>query len=264
MVDYTITSLEEIIAYDIATGAWKFTLDELQSASLAQSQEKTDITGKQGRKLNSLKKNKALNVSGANGLVSTGLLSLQTGGDFKTEVCEIDWAETLIADASNEVTTSYLAIGTSGNEIKEVLVKDASGMVVSTLEQNASVSAGKFTYTPGTKKIKMHTDITEGTEVYVHYTRKITAERMINDSGKYSEKCRLIINAMCEDKCANIYRMQIEIPKADFDGNFTFDMGDNQTVHNFEAESLAGTCGNAGQFFTWTIFGVNTADYTDD
>ena len=47
--DITITSLETINAFDIATGAFKFTLDELQNATIAQTQEKTDITGKQGR-----------------------------------------------------------------------------------------------------------------------------------------------------------------------------------------------------------------------
>jgi len=40
-------------------------MDELQSASLAQGEEKIDITGKQGRKLTSLKRNKTLTVSGA-------------------------------------------------------------------------------------------------------------------------------------------------------------------------------------------------------
>ena len=56
--DVTITSLETITAFDIATGNFKFVLDELQSATIAQSQDKTDITGKQGRKLSSLKRNK--------------------------------------------------------------------------------------------------------------------------------------------------------------------------------------------------------------
>ena len=45
--DITITSLETINAFDIVTGAFKFTLDELQNATIAQTQEKTDITGKQ-------------------------------------------------------------------------------------------------------------------------------------------------------------------------------------------------------------------------
>ena len=75
--DLTITSLETIDAFDIVTGAYLFTLDELQNTTIAQTQEKTDITGKQGRKLSSLKKNKSVTISGNNGIVSGGLLELQ-------------------------------------------------------------------------------------------------------------------------------------------------------------------------------------------
>ena len=75
--DITITSLETINAFDFVSGEYKFTLDELQNAKIANTQEKTDITGKGGRKLSSLKKNKAVVVSGTNGLVSGGLLEVQ-------------------------------------------------------------------------------------------------------------------------------------------------------------------------------------------
>ena len=61
--DIAITSLEVISGFDIATGAYLFTLDELQSASIANSEEKQDIVGKQGRKLTSLKKNHVLKTN---------------------------------------------------------------------------------------------------------------------------------------------------------------------------------------------------------
>lgn len=82
-MSFDITSLETITAFDIA-GAYRFTLDELQNAKIANTQDKTDITGKGGRKLNSLKKNKAVVISGTNGLVSGGLLEMQTGSEFKS------------------------------------------------------------------------------------------------------------------------------------------------------------------------------------
>ena len=78
--DIAITSLETISAFAIGTGNYMFTLDELQNATIANSQEKTDITGKNGRKLTSLKRNKTVVISGTNGLVSGGLLEMQTGG----------------------------------------------------------------------------------------------------------------------------------------------------------------------------------------
>lgn len=63
MVDIIITSLETLKAYDLTTSAHLFTLDELQNVSLAQGEEKVDITGKQGRKLSSLKRNKTFTIS---------------------------------------------------------------------------------------------------------------------------------------------------------------------------------------------------------
>ena len=64
-----------------------------------------------------------------------------------------------------------------------------------------------------------------------------------------------------EDKCGNVYRVQFHIPKADFSGNFDIDLGENQTVHAFEAESLAGACGKKnGSLWTYTIFGEGAED----
>ena len=262
--DITITSLETIDAFDIVTGGYLFTLDELQSTTIAQSQEKTDITGKQGRKLSSLKKNKSITISGNNGIVSGGLLELQTGGKFENKVTEVMWNDYLVVE-DNQVTTSYKAVGTKGNEIEAVYIKNNDGTLGKTLIQDSATSEGKFTYTPETKVIAFFEgDVEDGTEVVVYYKRQIQASVLNNMSDTYSGKCALYINAMCEDKCANVYRVQFYIPKADFNGDFSIEMGDNQTVHAFEAESLAGAgCGyfnQSGQLFTYTVFGANAED----
>lgn len=262
--DITITSLETIDAFDVVTGGYLFTLDELQSATIAQSQEKTDITGKQGRKLSSLKKNKAITISGNNGLVSGGLLELQTGGKFENKTTEVMWNDYLVVEG-NQVATSYTAVGTTGNEIESVYIKNSDGTLGETLTQGAAVAEGTFTYDPATKTVAFNDgDIADGTEVVVYYKRKIQASVLDNMSDTYSGKCALYVNAMGEDKCANVYRIQFYIPKADFNGDFSIEMGENQTVHAFEAESLAGAgCGyhnQSGQLFTYTVFGTNTAD----
>lgn len=260
IADITITSLETITAFNITTGAFKFVLDELQNASIAQSQEITDITGKQGRKLASLKKNKQVTVSGTNGIVSSGLLELQTGSEFENKATEVLWTDYLTVNDDHEATTSWKAIGTSGAEIDALYVKNNDGTLGTKLEQDSSVAAGKFTYTPASKKITLNTDIAAGSELVVFYKRKITADVLSDESDKYSDKCALYIDAIGEDRCANVYRIQFYIPKADFSGDFTFEMGDNQTVHSFEATALGGACGAASSFFTYTIFGVDTAD----
>lgn len=261
--DITITSLEVITAFDIATGNYKFTLDELQSATIAQSQEQTEITGKQGRKLATLKKNKSVTISGTNGMVSGGLLELQTGGTFETKTTEVLWTDYLTVK-TNAATTAYVATGTTGNEIDAVYIKNSDGTLGTVLEQGSAVATGKFTYAPATKALAFNDgEIEDGTEIVVYYKRKIQADVLENMSDTYSGKCALYIDALAEDKCSNVYRIQFYIPKADFNGEFSFEMGDNQTVHAFEAEALSGACGGSAALWTYTIFGVNTADVTE-
>lgn len=259
--DLIITSLETISAFDITTGAYLFTIDELQNASLAQSQDSTDITGKGGRKLATLKRNKAVTISGSNGMVSCGLLELQSGSKFENKATEVMWCDYLTVDSNHEATTNWKAIGTAGSEIEACYVKSADGTISTQLTQDSAAAAGKFAYAPATKKLTFHTDIAAGTEVMVYYKRKITADVLSNQSDVFAGKCVLYIDALAEDKCANVYRVQFYIPKADFNGEFTFEMGDNQTVHAFEAQALAGACGAAGTLWTYTVFGANTADY---
>lgn len=258
--DLAITSLETITAFDVTTGSYVFTLDELQNASIAQAQETTDITGKQGRVISTLKKNKTVTVSGTNGLVSGGLLETQTGGTFANKATEVLWADYLTV-ASGEATTSYKAIGTAGAEIEALYIKNSDGTLGTKLEQDSTAAAGKFAYAPATKKLTFHTDVAAGSEVIVYYKRKITADVLDNEASTYSGKLTLYIDALAEDKCGNIYRVQFYIPKADFSGEFTLELGDNQTTHAFEAKALAGGCGGNGQLWSYTVFGSDTADY---
>ena len=258
--DIAITSLETITFYNVLTGNYKFVLDEMQNATIAQTQEKSDITGKQGRKITSLKKNKAVTISGASGLLSAGLMELQTGGEFENKETEIQWRDYLTVN-SNAASTTYKAIGTEGNEIAEVIVKNANGAPVSTLIQAAAVDTGKFTYNPSTKAISFKEgEIADGTEILVNYKRKIKADVLENKSDVYSGKSTLYIDALGEDKCGKTYHVQIFVPKADFSGEFSLELGNDQTVHNFEAEALAGACGASDALWTYTVFGTDTND----
>ena len=248
--DLSPVSLETITAFDVVTGSYLFTMDELQNATLAQGEEKIDITGKQGRKLTSLKRNKTLTISGSNGMLSAGMLELQTGSKFKAEATEVMWCDYLTVSGNAAVTT-YTAVGTTGNEVPEILVKDANGIHVKTLTQGDAVAAGVFTYDPATKALAFNEgEIADGTEIVANYMRKIDAH----------VKAILYVDLLAEDKCSNVYRVQIKVPKADFNGEFSLEFGDNQTVHNFEAEGLAGSCGAGGMLWSWTVFGANAED----
>lgn len=256
--DLAITSLETISVFDIATGNFKFALDELQDFTLEQTQESTDITGKQGRKITTLDRNKAVTVSGTNGLVSGGLLELQTGGAFENKTTEVMWNDYLTV-ASNKATTTWKAVGTTGAEIEALYVRNTDGTLGDELAQASTAASGKFAYAPATKELTF-SGLTDGTEVVVYYKRKITADVLDNKSDVYSGKAMVYIDALAEDKCSNVYRVQFFIPKAKFSGEFSLELGDDQTVHAFDAEALAGSCGAGGKLWSYTIFGVNTED----
>ena len=108
--DISITSIETITAFDIVTGAYKWTLDELQNVTIANTQETTDITGKQGRLLNTLKRNKAVTISGNNGLLSGGMLETQVGNAFEQKATNVMVPEYLTVTA-NQATTTYTPSG---------------------------------------------------------------------------------------------------------------------------------------------------------
>lgn len=258
--DIAITSLEVITAFDVVTGDYLFTLDELQNATLSNTEEKQDIVGKQGRKLASLKKNKAVTISGSNGLVSGGLSELQVGNKFKNEVTEVMWTDYLPVK-DNKATTAYVAVGTEGAEIAAAYVKNADGTLGVAMTQADVAAENVFTYDPTTNTMTF-SGLEDGAQVVAYYKRHIRANVLENLSDQYSGKATLYIDAIGEDKCANVYRIQIKIPKADFSGEFSLEMGDSQTMHNFEAEALAGACGGSGSLWDYIVFGNNAEDAT--
>lgn len=261
--DLAITSLETITGFS-KTGDFLFMLDELQSAAINNTQEKVDITGKHGRKLNSLKRNKAVTVTGSNGLLSLPLMAADAGADV-TENRDNGylymWWEALTVGDNNAATTTFKAVGTTGAEIAAVYIKNEDGTLGATLIQDATVATGKYTYSPDTKILQFNTDVAAGTQVVVYYNRNIPSATVVsNNSNNYSKKCTLYIDALAEDKCNNLYRVQFVIYTADFSGNFNIEMGDNPTVHSFEAEALASGCTSDGKFWDMIIIGDAAKD----
>lgn len=255
--DIAVTALDKITALQMEAngGEFMFVLDELQDATISQTEDKVDITGKQGRKINTLKRNKAVTVSGTNGLISSNLLAVQVGSEFDTTGNpKIEWFEDVVV-SSNKAELSFEPKGTVGNEIGKVYVKNSEGVVTEKLTQNASAAADKFAYAKnGTKFELTFSGLDDGTVVYVPYVREVKGASLTNLSDNYSYKCQLFIDATGEDKCGRVYHIQFYIPKADFSGQFDFSLGGDQTTHAFEAEALAGSCGTGGALWTYTIF----------
>lgn len=256
--DLLITSLDTITCFSLQ-GEPRFILDELQDATIANAEEKVDLTGRAGRKLGSLKRNKAVTITGTNGMISGGMLEAQVGSAFENkEDAEVKRTEYLTVGADNTVTLSFDASGKAGEEISAVWVKDGSGVASKKLTQDTAAASGKFAYSTTDKKITFaDADVNEGDEVVVFYFSKVKAAVLSNDSTKFSEKLDTYVDCSGEDKCGNVYYVQVHIPKGDFSGEFDIALGDDQATHPFTIESLAGSCGAGGMLWTYTVFGVD-------
>lgn len=255
----SITEIDQITCFNNA-GELEFIMDEVQNGSISNTQEKVDITGRGGRKIGSLKKNKAVTVTAANGLVVGGALAAQTGteveyGTFKVRVTDV------IVVNGNKGATAYKAVGTSGNEIGTVYKKNANGSLGDKLTQNAEAGENQFKYNPDTKEIEFNaSDIADGTEVVAFYDVEVNSAKIANDSEKYSKTLKMYIDVTAVDNCDNLYHGQFIIQRADFSGEFELTMGGDPTVHNIEAESLAGGCSGSTNLWDFIVYGDIAAE----
>lgn len=255
----SITEIDQITCFNNANEL-EFIMDEIQEGSINNTQEKTDITGRGGRKIGSLKKNKAVTVSATNGLLVGGALAAQTGteveqGTFKVRVTDI------IAVNTNAASTEKTAVGVAGAEIGTIYKKNANGSLGEKLTQVASadtLATGQFTYDPSTKAITFFDrDLADGSEVVAFYDVEVEAAKISNDSEKYSKTLKMYIDVTAQDNCDNQYHGQFIIERADFNGEFDLSMGGDPTVHAIEAESLAGGCTGSTKLWDFIVYGDN-------
>ena len=242
---FTITSYDQLTGFDRANGSLELILDELSDFSLAQEEEKTDITGRGGRTIGSLKKNKKVTGSGTNGMLSGGAIAAMTGSDVENGEYVIRYTDTITVH-SNGGTTTETAIGTAGNEIGTIYVRDTNNAYVSggkkLVQTGATPAAGEFSYDPA------------GTEVIAFYDTKVTGKRVTNDADKYSKTLQVFVDVTCEDGCDNVFHGQFIINRADFSGTFNIQGGADPATQSFEFTSLPDLCTGKNQLWDFVLF----------
>lgn len=247
-----ITSIDQITAYNNANEL-EFIMDELQDTTLSNTQENVDITGKNGAIIGQLKRNKAVTISGNNGFVVGGVIAAQTGADVETGSFTVRTMEILTV-ADNAVTLTNDPEGAVGAEIAALYKRNTNGSLGTKYEQDATASAGKFSYASKTITFSAG-DLENGDQVVVFYDMEVTnAARISNDSNTYSKQLKLYIDITAQDNCDNVYRGQIVIPRASFTGNWDLSIGGDSTVQAFEATCMRDTCSGTGILWDYYIW----------
>ena len=249
-----ITEVAQITAFNNA-GELEFIMDEVQNGSINNTQEKSDVTGRNGRKIASLKKNKAVTVSATNGVLVGGALAAQTGTEVEQGTFNVRITDVMTVQG-NTCKTSKTAVGVTGAEIGTLYVKNANGSLGTKLEQDAAAAEGRFKYDPATQEITVD-GIADGTELVAFYDVEVEAAKISNDSEKYSKVLKLYIDVVLQDSCDVEYAGQVIIQRADVSGEFELSLGGDSFAHSFEAESLAGGCTGSTNLWDLVVYGVN-------
>lgn len=256
---FTITSYDQITGFDRTDGSLVLVMDEISDFTLNQTQETTDITGKGGRVISRMKKNKAVEGSGTNGFLSGGALAAMLGAEVKTgDKFIIKYTDAITVTGGTGKTTKK-AIGTVGNEIGTIYVRDASNAYVTGGTKLTQVAAdpvaGQFTYDAATSTITfVDDDVADGVEVIAFYDAEVEGAKITNDADKYSKVLYLYIDCTCMDACDNVYHAQIIVPRADFSGEFEIAGGSDPATLGFSFTSMPNICTGSSDLWDFICF----------
>ena len=246
-----IISLDQMMCFNNANEL-EFVMDELQDTTISNAQENVDITGRNGAVIAQLKRNKTVSITGNNGFLVGGGLAAQTGADVEQGTFTIRMSEVLTVN-SNAVTLSGDPAGEAGAEILAVYKRNENGTMGDKFEQDVTASAGKFEYSEKTITFSSG-ELQDGDQVVVWYDQETEAAKIVNDSKRYSKTLRMYIDATAKDNCDNEYHVQIQIPRADFSGEFDIAMGSDATSHSWTVNCLSDTCSGSGNLWEFYVF----------
>lgn len=226
-------------------------LEDCTTTGLNFTAEKVYSMGKGGAYIVGFAHSKRITANIVHGYPTTEILALQSGNDVivgaNTEVIQRDIL-TVTSDAS---ATTFTALGTANEEIGWIRVVDSNGVFTDTvLEQAATVSAGKFTYTAGTKALTFNaSELVDGTKIAVYYkhTTDATAQTIKFDADKFAGNKKVVFNGSAIDNCSKkVYQAQFIFHNGSIGDEFeySFEETGDAVVQNMSVEALA-SCGNA-------------------
>lgn len=251
---WTITSVETIENYSRTDDTCLSILDEIKNVSLENTEDSSDVTGKNDQALFTIKKNKAVSGSGSSGYISGNLMALQTGSDPVAGKIKFRQREVIkFGDSDTTVKLAEKAVGTAGAEILKLIVTIDGEDVSTEYQQAATASTDKFAYNDGTITLPTNTNSKSGS-VEVVYNYEKDGASVGNKSGTYGKTTHTFINCLGKNICDEVYFIQIEIYRCDWNANFTFDLGGDGAEHPFEFKSLVDKCHGDNAFWDFKVY----------
>ncbi len=256
---FTITSYDQLTGFSKASGNLEMIMDELNDFTLSHEEGSEPITGRGGRTIGNLKKSKKVTGKGTNGMLSGGALAAMVGSVVEDGDYSIRYTDPIIVTSNSAITTER-AVGTIGNEIGTIYVRDENKTYISggrkLIQTSGTPATGEFSYNPETKTITFFDgDIPDSTEVIAFYNTKVNGKKISNKSDNYSNTLQVFIDCTCTDGCDNLFHGQFIIERADFNGTFDIKGGAEPATLSFEFTSLPNLCtGKSNLLWDFVVF----------
>ena len=256
---FTITSYDQLTGFSKSTGSLEMIMDELNDFTLSHEEESDPITGRGGRTIANLKKSKKVTGKGTNGMLSGGALAAMVGSEVEDGDYTIRYTDPIVVSSDSAITTET-AVGTVGNEIGTIYVRDNNKAYISggkkLIQTSGTPTTGEFSYDPETKTVTFFNgDIPDGTEVIAFYDTEVTGKKISNKSDNYSNTLQVFIDCTCTDGCDNLFHGQFIIERADFNGTFDIKGGSEPSTLSFEFTSLPNLCtGKSNLLWDFVVF----------
>lgn len=265
---YILKKARRVTINDIATGKHRATIEELKSVNLTDGQDTTWATGANGMRLAGFDQNKTSTFTFQSGLISTGVIEAQVGGEKVTVTNGngIKMTETLpITSSQTTVVLAHKATGEAGNEVKWIYKVDTTGDPGKAFAQAAVASATEFAYDAETKTITLPTGaFAAGDDVYVEYFPTFSSyEEIVNDAESFGLTGEVYVDAWWTDTCTQTdVPLQMYCPAGKVSGAFSLAFGDEVAVQEVTIEAVTRQC--AGQKkIMWVLRSYDTGNIVD-
>ena len=264
---YIIQNIERITAFDLTTGVCDFIVDDLQEAQLSVSSEIVYAEGKNGVKIGSADRNKESSFTATNGAIVDGVLAAQLGTDVEIGTFTVpNYMDILETSNGTTATTTYVAQGATGAEIKFIYKRNTDGTLGQKYEIAAEASATKFAYNPETKVITLPTSqFSAGDELVTFYDIRVAnAKRIANEEDKFSKTDKVIFDVFAKDICTEkSYYATIIFYKGKISGTFDLSFGNDPSTQNLEITALSGGCNKGASKLLWDMIIWDDEDVTE-
>lgn len=273
--NYSITSIDSIVGFALSNnpestpgaddgwdaGQCLFILDELQDATLSGEAEVIWQTGREGRRLSALKRNKTCTIEANNGFIVGGLLAQQIG-DFHVQrstaanpirmpaferlpvVIDSGDATVTLPNAPITGTLTHIYVANrDGSQGARIAANGTDGFTLTgtTIELPDTIPGGGGAWTTDHRIIAFYDFETQG-------------RRYVNRSDQYAQDVRLVCDIVVKDVCTGaLQHSKLVMPRASISDTFSFAFGSDPAVQAFTAEAIASVCGGDREFFYWVF-----------